>query len=184
MTDDKPAPTMEGKVTARLTMSGTLSVFRKPEDNHPIYALIGRVASEWAHMEHRLDEIIWSLSGMPWPIAASMTGQMVGHFGRYNAIIALLSHYDLGKEIIDLAKKQQGKVSDLAEYRNRIVHDAWYVELDTNEAHQYKSMPKRDTKFGIHRYPTEEIEQLIAKIATRIDAISSLSEKIAAARSP
>src|SRR5262245_35059281 len=29
-----------------------------PEE-HPFYALVGRVASEWAHLEHILDTTIW-----------------------------------------------------------------------------------------------------------------------------
>jgi hypothetical protein len=42
----------------RVTIHGPL-----PED-HPFYALVGRVASEWAHLEHILDTTIWDLLGI------------------------------------------------------------------------------------------------------------------------
>ena len=34
-------------------------------DAHPFYALIGRVAAEWARLEHNLDLIIWDLLKSP-----------------------------------------------------------------------------------------------------------------------
>ena len=40
-------------------------ILRRPlPDNHPAYSLIGRVAAEWARLEHILDTIIWELAGL------------------------------------------------------------------------------------------------------------------------
>lgn len=38
--------------------------FIRPPKDHPIYNLVGQVASEWAHFEHALDRIIWALGGV------------------------------------------------------------------------------------------------------------------------
>jgi hypothetical protein len=59
-----------------------------PED-HPTYALIGRVAAEWARLEHKLDVMIWEMAKLPFEVGSCITGQMVGHAPRFNAISAL-----------------------------------------------------------------------------------------------
>jgi hypothetical protein len=38
-----------------------LPVERLPDD-HPVYNLLGRLASDWSHVEHTLDTIIWALA--------------------------------------------------------------------------------------------------------------------------
>ena len=51
-----------------------------PED-HPFYALVGRVASEWAHLEHIIDLTIWKLLDVDDRLGACLTAQYpgVGH---------------------------------------------------------------------------------------------------------
>ena len=46
--------------------------------DHPIYALIGRAASAWAHLEHTLDLIIWDLSLGEQQRVACVTAQILG----------------------------------------------------------------------------------------------------------
>src|SRR6476646_4634011 len=58
--------------------------------NHPIYALIGRAASAWAHLEHTLDLITWDLLGIEQARAACVTAQVMGAANRYRIIISLL----------------------------------------------------------------------------------------------
>jgi hypothetical protein len=161
-----------------------LQLFKKPPKDHPLYAAVGRVAAEWAELEHRLDEIIWRLSGTTSPLASCITGQMIGHFPRFNTIIALVSLNRGSPELIKLIKAQQGKVSDLAESRARRVHDAWYVDLDTGEPHQFQSMPRKELTFGHQPQATSDMEDLVRKIAQRIEAVGKLNEAILAELSP
>jgi hypothetical protein len=61
-----------------------------PPSDDPIYALIGRVASTWSHLEHILDEIIWDLVGIEASRVACITGQIIGATNRYRAITSLI----------------------------------------------------------------------------------------------
>jgi hypothetical protein len=177
-------------VHARAQMSGSssmranLTVFRRPPIDHPVYALIGRVASDWAYLEHRLDEIIWGLTGSPWPLMGCITAQIMGHYPRFNAIIALLTYHHMNQKLIDFTRKQSGAVAELAEERNRVVHDAWYMETDRGEPHRYKSMSKKELEFGLHPHSISEIEELLKKISSRVEAVNRLAEQITAARHP
>jgi hypothetical protein len=57
-------PPITGSVNATvegITVVATGVPFRKPPDNNPIHALVGRVATKWVELEHQLDEIIWRL---------------------------------------------------------------------------------------------------------------------------
>jgi hypothetical protein len=53
---------------------GKPSIEIAPAD-HPIYSLVGRVASAWAHLEHALDLIIWDLSEIDPQRTACITAQ-------------------------------------------------------------------------------------------------------------
>ena len=135
----------EGNDTAVIT----IATFNKPPDNHPIYALVGRVAAEWSELEHQLDGIIWRLSGTSSPQAACLTSQMIGHFPRFNAIIALLNFHNAQKTVIEAADKERGKVSQLAEKRARTVHDAWYIGPSYPDPLQFRARPRGDLTFGM-----------------------------------
>jgi hypothetical protein len=87
-------------------------------DGHPIYALVGRVASGWSHVEHTLDEIIWELAGIEPIKGAAMTAQIMGAYSRFKAILALLSRPELAnrpglelvlKRVTELTNKSSGQ---------------------------------------------------------------------------
>jgi hypothetical protein len=164
----------------------TIRAFNKPPEDHPLYAAVGRVAAEWAELEHNLDHIIWRLSGTSPHLASCITSQMIGHFPRFNAIKALVTaHPQLDHSgLLKLIEKESGKVSELAESRARRVHDAWFVEQGTGEPHQFKSMPRKKHVFGFHPEAMSDMEKLIAQIAQRIEAIFKLHEKILVALAP
>jgi hypothetical protein len=60
---------------------------------HPIYALIGRAASAWAHLEHTLDLIIWDLLAIEQARAACATAQVIGATNRYKIIILACTRF-------------------------------------------------------------------------------------------
>jgi hypothetical protein len=51
------------KSDAEMPIGVIVRTFSKPPNDHPLYATVGRVAAEWAELEHGLDQIIWRLSG-------------------------------------------------------------------------------------------------------------------------
>ncbi len=65
-----------------------------PED-HVFYRNVGRVASEWSHLEHALDVAIWELSGTKPEIASCITAQIMGVGPRCKTIMNLASHFGM-----------------------------------------------------------------------------------------
>src|SRR6266704_5852432 len=59
-----------------------------PRD-HPHLALIGRIAVEWAAIEHQLDVIIWRLASLEPHVGACLTAQIMGVGPRFLTLIAL-----------------------------------------------------------------------------------------------
>jgi hypothetical protein len=154
-----------------------LGIFGKPPNDHPIYATVGRIAAEWAALEHQLDEIIWDLSEMAPRLASCITSQIMGHAPRFNAIIALLTQHGVGPEIIKLVVKERGRVSELAELRSRRVHDAWYLEVRTGEPHQFRSMPRQELTFGFQPQTPTELETLTRQIEKPTEAINACARR-------
>ncbi len=128
---------------------------------HPIYSLIGRVASAWAHLEHTLDLIIWDLIGVEAERVACVTAQLMGATNRYRAIESLLAQRKKPK--FDNAREQITKLKqrtyDPQEDRNRIIHDPWYL-FDAKAA-QFRAMPPKDPRFGVCAIDVEKIETCI-----------------------
>ncbi len=106
--------------------SPTLTVYEKLPDEHPFYAVVGRIASEWAHLEHQLDLVIWKLVGISSEIASCVTGQiMAASTFVFEAIAALAAAKSISSRVSKIEKLGLS-VSNLAKSRNRFVHDAWY----------------------------------------------------------
>jgi hypothetical protein len=82
-------------------------------DNHPIYTLVGRAASAWAHLEHTLDLIIWDLIGLDPKRIACVTAQIIGATNRYRAIESLLSHRADRKLDKALEARQKAETKDV-----------------------------------------------------------------------
>lgn len=133
---------------------------------HAFYEIIGRVASEGAQLEHLLDEIIWENSGTDKETAACITSQLMGAPSRYHAVELLCLRFGLSEDLRKLIRTLEGQTSAVAEARNRIVHDAWYVEEDTKEASQFRAMPYKKPnqgKFGLVPIDQAEIDKTIAE---------------------
>lgn len=101
--------------------------------DHPYFALIGRVASEWTHFERVLDEIIRDIGDLPEDIALCITGQIMGAAPRYKAIEALGKHIGLSASTIKKVRQLKNNTFEVAEKRNRIVHDPWFQVLEFEE---------------------------------------------------
>lgn len=179
-------------ITVTVTNSSTMSLedalaqfdreipnYVRPPEGHQIFQLIGRVAVEWAHLEHVLDRIIWSLAGAISARAACITAQIMGATNRYKTIVAQLhlmsyTQPEFNKHSSPVIKLMQ-KSYDVAEKRNRIIHDAWYVDARVeNLAAQYKSFPHKDLRFGIKQVDFDSITstiESIRKLSTEAEAL-------------
>jgi hypothetical protein len=154
-------------------------VWDRPPEDHPIYAKIGRVASEWSHVEHVLDWIIWGIIGGQPAHAAGVTAQLNGAYSRCNAIIALLeARKVLTQELQNKIEAFRGACSTTGNLRNRIVHDAWYVSLGREGVATWRAMPKEDMRFGLMDLPDRYFENVLAKISRRFQEALVLHKEI------
>ncbi|MEX0802024.1 MAG: hypothetical protein WD688_01695 [Candidatus Binatia bacterium] len=155
-------------------------------DDHNIYNLIGRVASDWAHVEHLFDLIIWKMLGTDSARGACVTAQVMSAFGRCKAIVALLTHHQqkTGKDmsgLIDKTTELMNKSSSLSDRRNRIVHDPWYVITANDAPAQFRAMPHKDHRFGIHPIDATAISETLTDIKKYFDRVDALRHAISAA---
>lgn len=148
---------------------------------HPIYALIGRAASAWAHFEHVLDLIIWDLTGSVPEMIACITAQVIGAGNRFKVIESLLMHRNnpkldqVGASLEGLKKRSFVPVED----RNRIIHDPWYL-YDTKAA-QFRAMPAKDPQFGVCVVDATSIKNFIETANQLAQKASEIRSQLAAA---
>jgi hypothetical protein len=167
----KTSSISESTTSTSLTLSFGSDIWRAPElpverppPEHPVYPLLGQIASDWSHVEHTLDTIIWALAGVDAEAGACITAQVLGAYNRFKAIIALLILHERNtqkktQELTARAIRLQGKANLPGEQRNRSVHDPWYVFTGHDAAGQFKAMPHRDHRFGIHPTEHEKLEK-------------------------
>jgi hypothetical protein len=130
-----------------------------------------------------LDEITWRLVDKhDRKVVACLTAQILGTYGRHNAFIALLECKGvLTEEMRKRIAHQQGQCMGTAAKRNRIVHNAWYVNTaDPEQVRAHRSMPKGDLRFGIHEPGDGEIEQILAEIEERREDVRRLNNDLLA----
>ncbi len=127
-------------------------------ESHPVYALVGRVASEWSHFEGVLDTIIWKLARLPAPLGAAITAQIMGAGNRLVTIRSLATEVMLLDQIHDDLKTLEGRTFKWLKPRNRTVHDPWFWEIHSHETKQQRSMPKEELVFGMVPIGEDELK--------------------------
>lgn len=156
-------------------------------DDHPFYALVGRVASEWSHLEHIVDLTIWQLLGVDHRLAACLTAQYPGIPARCNAIQSLGAAKGLTRKQLSPVGKLKDDSYKVAESRARWVHDPWFVQEGTQPA-QFRAMPASDPRFGLQPIVDTELHETIQAIKVLqqkarevqkavLDALAALPEK-------
>lgn len=162
----------------------------------PFYALVGRVASEWAHLEHILDLTIYDLANsrvkgsvLPANVLACIKSQIMGVGPRCKAIILLATPCGLGKEdVVRPFNALMNAAYKPADQRARFVHDPWYMDTESKAPAQFRAMPYSDPLYGYKEITQTEAEQTIDKIrdlqhrasklrSTVLDALQASAKK-------
>jgi hypothetical protein len=156
-------------------------VYTPLPERHLVYEQIGRLVAEGARLEHRLDFIIWDLSGIDHQRGACITGHLLGATPRFKAIISLCTQRRLDKKLIDRAISLMRKSFDIVEGRNRTVHDPWYMESDAKTPAQWRSMPFKTLEFGIMDVDAKKIEKTIGEYRALTQKVADLQKEILAA---
>jgi hypothetical protein len=152
-------------------------------DDHPVYAKVGKVASDWAHVEHALDIIIWELSGVEFQKGSAITAQLMGAFSRFKAILALLAQPTLANRknlaaAVARTTELMNKSSGPGDKRNRIVHDPWFAYTASGKAAQFKAMPYRDHRYGIQLVDSDVLEDALRSIKDFSGRVENLKKEI------
>jgi hypothetical protein len=142
--------------------------------DHPMHNLVGRVASEWSHVEHFLDVIIWHLAQLDEATGACLTSQIMGSFGRITAIYALCINQKKDEKVLKQVQELRQKMRGVQDRRNRILHDAWYVEDASQQTEQFKSMAKDESLIGFHPVDEAFIKETLDKMARRLKEAGEL----------
>ena len=137
---------------------------------HPFYAVIGQVASEWSHLEHILDMMIWDLADIPGHVGACITSQIMGSYSRFKCIVTLSYKARLSPALIKRVETLMQQSAETQEARNRIVHDPWYLEKVTGVSAQFRSVPYKGREYGHKEIDELEIDALLASIRRKISA--------------
>lgn len=146
---------------------GAFIIHRRLPDDHPAYALIGRVTAEWAELEHILDLITWDLSGVGAAVASCITGQFTNFGQRVDAILALATHKGMPVRLLKRFERLKNNMHEIAKTRNRYVHDAWYVEDGTGDLAQFQSVRPKRGRYGMATISSNDIEDVISMIRDR-----------------
>jgi hypothetical protein len=144
--------------------SARLSVHSPLPAQHPFYALVGQVASEWAHLEHILDVIIWTMvSSVDRVTIACVTSQIMGVGPRCKVILNLCKLKNVTMELKPI-RTLMGDSFTVADMRARFVHDPWYMELDSQQPSQFRAMPYSDPRYGFQEIKESDAADVLAKI--------------------
>jgi hypothetical protein len=161
-----------------VTGQAVLSVHGPLPADHPIYATVGLITAESAQLEHILDLIIWELAGVTQPIGSCITGQMMGHAPRFNVIQALGRLRGLDAQLLKSIQSLSNQLFEVAGERNRIVHDAWYIEHTSGQIGQFKSISHKKNDFGFVDIDVAAINATLSKMQDKLAKVQELRADI------
>lgn len=176
-----------GRISAvsRATGASAFTMHTQLPPDHPFYALVGRVASEWAQLEHILDSVIYILvnsgrkAALPANILACVTSQLMGVGPRCKAILLLAQHRGLGeREILKPFRSLLNKSYKPADDRARFVHDPWFIEVSSKVPAQFRAMPYSDPTYGYKEVSEDDANRVIDKIRELQDRALKLKDSV------
>jgi hypothetical protein len=128
------------------------------------YAAVGKVASNWAGFEHRIQWAIWSLAKIDNLTGACITTQIGNSARLVEAVIALLRLRGVTDQSLVPLNKFAEKVGDKQRQRNRIVHDPWAFKMPGGEAARNELSAKRRVVSDFIPHPTTDVEAFAGEI--------------------
>lgn len=133
--------------------------------SNSILQQIGQISVGWAAFEHVLDRVIWHLSGLPPRTAAdTITKSLVGHGRRFKEIRCRWNALASSKASLLAWDKLEIAATPVSHRRNRVIHDAWFLEKDSKTPAQWRGMPKHDPQFGMIAIAPSDLDRLIDDI--------------------
>ena len=103
---------------------------------------------------------------------------MLGATNRFKTIITLLRERGASPTLIGQTQKIMNTSYDVAEERNRIIHDPWYFGKASKLTFQRKSMPSKNPRLEIEYVVESTIGKTLKVIWDRRQKIGALSKAI------
>lgn len=143
------------------------------------YPEIGRIASVWAMLEFRMDQLIWYLLDVEQTFGACITTQINGPSPRLRALKTLIELRGNSPTIITKLTKFSHKIWDTQEQRNRTIHDPWFIKEDGTTVEQMR-VATIENKIVYKTVPVTLIEtkSIYAKSLELLKEFNYISEEI------
>lgn len=151
----------------------------KHRTTHEVYAAVGAVAAAWSGFEMQIDLSALRLAGLfQFDVAQCFTAQISGSARKLDAYIAVAKERGsatFGAELDKFAKD----TAALAERRNRIVHDMWFVQGPEIIA-RFEVTARRKLRALLVPVKLPEIYQCFSDIADHTVTFRNLDARIQA----
>ncbi len=143
------------------------------------YPGIGRIASVWAMLEFRMDQLIWDLAKIEQIFGACITTQLNGPSPRLRTIKALIELHGAYDDLITKVNKYGSKIVETQEKRNRTIHDPWFVGTVTKNAYQMRvAIVKNKIVYQHIAVTSDELKEIFIASKMILVEFNSLSIEI------
>jgi hypothetical protein len=153
----------------------------------PYLRRVGEIASLWSQIEFQLDFIIWELLQTEQQYSACVTAQL-GFSQKLRALKALVAARDQAQqheELIRALNKFTGDATSTYDLRNRAVHDAWMIGVESKRVSQQTAAIKGNRlNFGLRPASIKELEKAAAAIRVLLNRVRALEWEILGALVP
>lgn len=153
----------------------------------PYLKMVGEIASLWSQVEWQLDFIVWELLNTEQQYSACITAQL-GFNQKLRALKALVAVRDrtnLHEALIKTLNKFTGDAMSVYDLRNRAVHDAWMMGVESKRVSQNTAAMKENRlKFGESNTTIKDLDRTTAAIRALLRRVRKIGWAILGALAP
>jgi hypothetical protein len=128
--------------------------------------MVGEISMRWSFLEQLLDSCIATLADTGAEITACITAQMMGHSPRCLTIKAI-AHWRGLPDIEKAVEKLNNKLFEVAELRNRAIHDQILIESKEQKPYRSHRMSKKELHYGLKPFDEAEFKHALSLIEER-----------------
>jgi hypothetical protein len=177
-TDDPPALPADDHI-ARLQQIVIDLGRRVAQEKHILHlAAIGSVATAWSIFEAAIDVYAVSLAQIKMPVGYCFTAQVIGPARKLDAYIAI-ARWRGADKFMGTLEGFAKRTAQLAERRNRIIHDPWHIEGD-NPASRLEITARRNLRILMVDVPTSAVIKLDSEITAHCQQFIEINRQIEA----
>jgi len=164
----------KGKIFAFSGAKAHLRALVALPDDHECYPLVGLIAAESARIEELLDQEIADLADLQFPVAACLTGQMIGPNPRFTALRQLAVQRGMDESLIKRIKTLSGNAGPIFDKRNRVVHDPWVEDRASKETFQKRTKPRASPDYGFKPVGISDLKAILGELRKFEDKVREL----------